>query len=175
MRQVGTRDPGSPYHAWYRRVMKHVASSRAPELVRTARQAAELSQAQLARRAGLQQSHIAAIETGGRSLSEEMLARILRAAGYGPGAALRTHAAEVVRAGARHGMRRIRLFGSAARGTDTFDSDIDLLVDVEDDRSYFDVAGFVNEVEELTGFSVDVVVDGDRRPGFLEPAELVAL
>jgi hypothetical protein len=37
---------------------------------------------------------------------------------------------EILRVAARHGAGNVRLFGSAARGEDTPDSDIDLLVDV---------------------------------------------
>lgn len=42
---------------------------------------------------------------------------------------------EILRIAARHGARNVRVFGSVARGEDRFDSDVDLLVEMQDDRS----------------------------------------
>jgi transcriptional regulator with XRE-family HTH domain len=53
----------------------------APAVVRAARLRATLTQAELAGRAGVQQSNIAAIESGARAVSGELLDRILVAAG----------------------------------------------------------------------------------------------
>src|SRR5699024_11181543 len=64
--------------------MKFLDADRAPALIRTARLAAGYSQAELARRAGLRQSHVAAMESGRRPVSAEMLGRVLRAARYRP-------------------------------------------------------------------------------------------
>src|SRR5699024_6712595 len=114
----------------------------APALIRTARLAAGYSQAELARRAGLRQSHVAAMESGRRPVSAEMLGRVLRAARYRPSIPLELHADEIIRIGADEGIHNLRVFGSTARGEDTYSSDIDLLVDIEEGRSYFDVAAF---------------------------------
>ena len=62
---------------------------------------------------------------------------------------------------ARHRATRIRVFGSVARGEDTFDSDIDLLVDLDKDASLFDVGGLLEDLEELLApHRVDVVSTG---------------
>jgi predicted nucleotidyltransferase len=61
---------------------------------------------------------------------------------------------------ARHHGRRVRLFGSAARGDDRPDSDVDLLVDFDIDSSLFDLIRLVRELEELLGRPVDVVSTG---------------
>lgn len=59
-----------------------------------------------------------------------------------------------------HGVRRLDLFGSAARGDDTPDSDLDFLVDLgerqpaEYARAYF---GLKDALEELFGHPVDLV------------------
>lgn len=164
-----------PYPARYHVGMKKISVERAPALIRAARTAAGLSQAELARRADLRQSHIAAMESGSRAVSAEMLTRVLRAARYRPSIPLEEHAEEIIRLGASEGIHNIRVFGSTVRGEDRFTSDIDLLVDVDEGRSYFDIATFINEVEDLTGFPVDVVVDREARPGFLEDTELVPL
>jgi predicted nucleotidyltransferase len=49
------------------------------------------------------------------------------------------------------------VFGSAARGEADESSDIDLLVDMDPDRSLLDVAALVADLRELLGRKVDVV------------------
>lgn len=51
----------------------------------------------------------------------------------------------------------VEVFGSVARGDDTPDSDVDLLVAPAADASLFDLARFEADVEALLGRSVDVV------------------
>jgi predicted nucleotidyltransferase len=51
----------------------------------------------------------------------------------------------------------VNVFGSVARGEDTADSDLDLLIDPEPTASLFDFAQFQDDIETLTGRSVDVV------------------
>ena len=57
----------------------------------------------------------------------------------------------------RYGVRRVRLFGSVARGEDRPDSDLDVLVDFEDRRSLLDLVGFGQDMEDLLGRKVDVI------------------
>jgi predicted nucleotidyltransferase len=69
---------------------------------------------------------------------------------------------------ARHHGRRVRLFGSVARGEDRPGSDVDLLVDFDAESSLFDLLRLTRELEELLGLPVDVVSTGglkerDRR------------
>ena len=62
---------------------------------------------------------------------------------------------------ARHGVTRVRVFGSVARGERRPDRDIDLLVDIEPDRSLLDLIGFEQDAQESLGRRVDVVtLDG---------------
>jgi len=51
----------------------------------------------------------------------------------------------------------VSVFGSVARGEDTVDSDLDLLIDPEPTASLFDFAQFQADMEALTGRAVDVV------------------
>jgi len=51
----------------------------------------------------------------------------------------------------KHGMRRVRIFGSVARGEETEASDLDVLVDVEAGRSLLDLAGVELDLEDLVG------------------------
>lgn len=56
----------------------------------------------------------------------------------------------------QYGMENVRLFGSAVRGTLRPDSDLDLLVEMEN-PSLLRLAGFKMQVEALVGRHVDVV------------------
>jgi uncharacterized protein len=64
---------------------------------------------------------------------------------------------EILRIAASHGARNVRIFGSVARGESDETSDIDFLVDMEPDRSLFDVGGLLSDLRELLGRKVDVV------------------
>jgi predicted nucleotidyltransferase len=57
----------------------------------------------------------------------------------------------------RHNTSRLFVFGSVARGESTEHSDVDFLVEIKENASLFDVAGFSYEIEKLLGLSVDVV------------------
>ena len=54
----------------------------------------------------------------------------------------------------------MRLFGSVVRGEDTAESDVDFVVNFEDNASLFDQIGLKQDLEDLLGKSVDVVEDG---------------
>lgn len=53
----------------------------------------------------------------------------------------------------------MHVFGSAARGEAGPDSDVDLLVELEPDRSLFDLGGLLMDLQELLGCEVDVVTE----------------
>ena len=53
-----------------------------------------------------------------------------------------------------------RVFGSVARGEDTEDSDLDLLVETSDTTSLFDLAAMELELEALLGCPVHVTTEG---------------
>ena len=60
----------------------------------------------------------------------------------------------------KHGARRIRVFGSVARGDARPDSDLDLLVAMDAGRTLLDLIGLGQDLEELLGRKVDVVSEG---------------
>ena len=74
------------------------------------------------------------------------------------------HRDEILDIAARHGAHNVRVFGSFARGNARPDSDIDLLVDLEPGRTLLDHVGLWQDLEELLGRRVDVVVDGGLSP-----------
>lgn len=63
---------------------------------------------------------------------------------------------EILRIAAKHGARNVRIFGSVARGEARPDSDVDLLVELEDGRSLMDLVGLKLDLEDLLGREVDV-------------------
>lgn len=73
---------------------------------------------------------------------------------------LRSRRRDILAVCARHGAGNVRIFGSVARGRETRESDVDLLVDFSPGRNLFDVAGLKADLEVLIGREVDV---GQRR------------
>lgn len=65
--------------------------------------------------------------------------------------------AEILRIAAKHGVHRIRIFGSVARGQAGPASDVDFLVEVGPKHSAFFPGGLVADLEDLLGRPVDVV------------------
>jgi len=66
---------------------------------------------------------------------------------------------EILRIAARYGASNVRVFGSVARGEAGPESDVDFLIELEPGRTLFDLGGFLYEVRELLGVSVDVVTE----------------
>jgi predicted nucleotidyltransferase len=60
---------------------------------------------------------------------------------------------------AKYGAKRIRVFGSVARGDSNGNSDLDLLVDLDANRSLFDLGGLLYELQQSLAISVDVVTE----------------
>lgn len=145
----------------------------AAALLATVRREAGLTQAELARRARTSQAMVARYETGAASPTVRTLARLLRAAGHelvlagprvdradAPGpivALLRKHRVEIRAAAEAIGASNVRIFGSVARGEDTPQSDVDLLVDFPaEERGLFPLLTLANEVETIVRRPVDV-------------------
>jgi len=67
-----------------------------------------------------------------------------------------------------HGVGRVMLFGSYARGEATEDSDIDLHVWCQNLRSLFDLGGFMADAQEAFEKKVDVVPHDGMKKRFYE-------
>jgi len=159
-----------------------------PALLRGARQAAGLSQAELARRAGTSQPAIARYESGATSPSVRTLERLLYAAGrrlrltaepvavpVNPATErmrrLHNARASIEEAARRVGARNVRVFGSVARGDDRPDSDVDLLVDFDvDTHGALPLIRLRRELDELLDERVDLATPGLLRPDVAERA-----
>jgi predicted nucleotidyltransferase len=77
---------------------------------------------------------------------------------------IREHRDEILRLAARHGAGNILLFGSVARGEDTPESDVDLLVDVTGETTPWFPGSLVADLEQLLGQRVQVVVRRSLSP-----------
>jgi hypothetical protein len=75
---------------------------------------------------------------------------------------------DVLRIAGRYGARRVRVFGSVARGEADAQSDVDFVVDLEPGRSLLDLGGMQFELEALLGCPVDVVTERGLKPRIRE-------
>ena len=149
-------------------------------ILRRARTDADLSQACLAARAGTSQPALARYERGTTLPTLPTLERLLSACGrnlqihaprasepaasamsvrgqLGPQAQkLRRRRRRLLDAAKKHGVGRLRVFGSLARGAAGPTSDIDFLVDLKPDRTLLDLTAFRREAAELLDMPVDV-------------------
>ncbi len=66
---------------------------------------------------------------------------------------------EILAVARAHGLVNVRIFGSVARGDDTAQSDLDLLVDLEKGRTLLDLGGALMKLQELLGRKVDIVTE----------------
>ena len=77
---------------------------------------------------------------------------------------LKTKRGEILALSARWGAHNVRVFGSVARGEAKADSDIDLLVKMEETRSYFDLVRLLDQLEALVGRRVDIITEDGLSP-----------
>jgi len=77
---------------------------------------------------------------------------------------LQNQRSELLAIAERYGARDVRVFGSVARGEDTAESDVDLLVRFEKGATLLDQAGLSAELEQL----LDVVSESGLKPRIRE-------
>ena len=63
-----------------------------------------------------------------------------------------------------HKVQRLRIFGSAARGEERADSDIDLLVDFSVPVGFFELIELEEQLAEFFGRSVDLLTERGLSP-----------
>ena len=71
--------------------------------------------------------------------------------------ALRQFAPQLNQIAQKHGISRLYVFGSVARGDATRISDVDFLLEMQPGASLFGAAGFSYEAEKLLNLKVDIV------------------
>jgi uncharacterized protein len=83
-------------------------------------------------------------------------------------ALVRAHRDNILALAAQYGASNVRIFGSLARGEANSDSDVDLLIALDDDRSLLDLIGLSQDLEDLLGRSVDLVTERGLNPRLRE-------
>lgn len=83
-----------------------------------------------------------------------------------PSEALKAHRDELRLLVSRYGLSHPRVFGSVISGTDTDESDLDLLVDPERATSLLTIAGLKIDAEKLLGVAVSVLTPNGLPPKF---------
>jgi hypothetical protein len=71
---------------------------------------------------------------------------------------------DIRRIASAHGAGNVRVFGSTGRGEQRAASDLDLLVDMTEGRSLFDLIALSSDLEESLGVEVDVVTEASLSP-----------
>jgi predicted nucleotidyltransferase len=132
--------------------------------LRARRSRAGLTQRELAERSGTSQPAIAAIEKGFRSPALETRARLDAALRVRPSILLENALVQVREVLGRYQVTNPRVFGSVARGEDTEESDVDLLITTPPGFDIFDKAMLAEALEDALGVHVDVVPDDARGP-----------
>jgi uncharacterized protein len=170
------------------------ATHSSSSLLREARTRSRLTQTDVARRAGVAQSVVSAYEAGRREPSLSTLSRLISATGNTLhvglatnsdarpglpdtplGRRLRQRRKKVLAIVALHGASNVRVFGSVARGEDTSESDIDLLVDLAPGTGLVSLGGLERELERTLGVAVDVVPSDSLRPKLQAEVEAEAI
>ncbi len=64
----------------------------------------------------------------------------------------------------KYNVKRAGIFGSVARGEDNIQSDVDILIELDDNLSLFDYIRMKLEIEEILGKSVDLVEYNTIKP-----------
>jgi len=77
---------------------------------------------------------------------------------------LRSRRDDLLRVARLHRASNLRIFGSAARGEDRADSDIDLLVDFDPDATLLDLIALQSDIETLLGRQADVLTPQSVSP-----------
>lgn len=154
-----------------RHTTEHIAS-----VLRRVRVAAGVTQAELASLVGTSQSAISAYENASKRPSAATVASILSMLRPPPSSTLARRRDEVIFAVMAHHAHNPRVFGSVARGSDTWRSDIDLLVTFEPDWALSDLFGMQSDLERIFGPGrVDLYSDGSLLPDSPILAEAVPI
>jgi len=77
---------------------------------------------------------------------------------------IETHRDEIRELARRYGITNVRVFGSMARGEASSESDVDLLVDVPEGVSGFQLGAMLMDLQDLLGRRVELVTERSLHP-----------
>jgi len=167
----------------------------AGELLHQARRLAGLSQAELAQRAGIAQSVVSVYESGRRQPALSTLEGLIAATGHDLhvevrepdsglerltgilGRRVKDARYRLTKAADSYGATGLTVFGSVARGEETADSDVDLLVQPPLDMGLLGLARLQRDLETILEARVDLVPLDDLKPAVYQSvvAEMIVL
>ena len=70
----------------------------------------------------------------------------------------------ILRLAREHGVTHVRVFGSMARGDAHAESDVDLLVDLEEGRTLLDLGALLMDLQDLLHRKVEVLTEPALHP-----------
>ena len=85
-----------------------------------------------------------------------------------PSEALSVHRVRIREIALSHHVSGVRVFGSALRGDDGPDSDLDLLVEPTAQTTLLDIGAIRHELKKLLGLEVDVLTPNGLPPRYRE-------
>jgi len=68
----------------------------------------------------------------------------------------------------KHGIKKIEIFGSYARGEAKQGSDLDLIVEFEKRKSLLELVGIEQELEDRLGIKIDLLTEASISPYLIE-------
>ena len=74
----------------------------------------------------------------------------------------------ILRLAREHGVTRVRIFESMARGDARAESDVDLLVDLDEGRTLLDLGALLMDLQDLLHRRVEVLTEGALHPRIKE-------
>ncbi len=84
---------------------------------------------------------------------------------------LRKHSKEIQKIAEKHHAKNVKVFGSVAMGTESADSDIDLLIETTSETTMFDIGAIKFELNTLLGVEVDVLTPNSLPMQFKDKVE----
>ena len=81
-----------------------------------------------------------------------------------PSVALASKRVQILALAAARGARRLRIFGSVARGEDHEGSDLDLLIDMPAGSSLLQIVGLQQDIEDALGMRIDLCTERELHP-----------
>lgn len=141
-------------------IIRYMSNGRYADRLRLRRAAAGLTQRQLAEASGVKQPLIAAIERGSRRATDVVRESLEDALQVRPSRLLQAAREQVLAAVDAVGGTDVRVFGSAARGSDLPGSDLDLMVTFPPEADIVTLLTLEEVLSELLTVPVDVVSAG---------------
>ena len=68
----------------------------------------------------------------------------------------------------KHGAKKIKIFGSYARGEQKEASDLDVIVEFEKRKSLLELVGIEQELEDRLGIKIDLLTEASISPYLME-------